>query len=61
MEKPTSLVIFELKQKIVDDINESKLPIYIIKPIVKEIYDRVVEQDVIQMQKDKEEYEKGEK
>ena len=61
MEKPTSLVIFDLKQKIVDDINESKLPIYIIKPIVKEIYDRVIEQDVIQMQKDKDEYEGKEK
>lgn len=61
MEKPTSLVILDLKQKIVDDINGSKLPIYIIKPIVKEIYDRVIEQDVIQMQKDKEEYQKGEK
>jgi len=61
MEKPTSLAILELKEKIVKDINESKLPIYIIKPIMKEIYDKVIEQDIIQMQKDKEEYEKGEK
>lgn len=61
MEKPTSLMIIELKEKIVKDINESNLPIYIIKPIVKEIYDKVIEQDIIQMQKDKEEYEKGEK
>lgn len=58
MEKPTSLAILDLKQKIVDDINESKLPIYIIKPIVKEVYDRVIEQDIIQTQKDKEEFEK---
>jgi len=28
---------------------------------MKEIYDKVIEQDIIQMQKDKEEYEKGEK
>jgi len=61
MEKPTSLLIIELKEKIVKDINESNLPIYIIKPIVKEIYDKVIEQDIIQTQKDKEEYEKGEK
>lgn len=61
MEKPTSLAILDLKEKIVKDINESKLPIYIIKPIMKEIYDKVIEQDIIQMQKDKEEYEKGEK
>lgn len=61
MEKPTSLTIFELKQKLVNDINESKLPIYIIKPIIKEIYDLAIEQDAIQTQKDKEEYEKGEK
>ncbi len=61
MEKPTSLTILDLKEKIVKDINESKLPIYIIKPIIKEIYDKVIEQDIIQTQKDKEQYEKGEK
>lgn len=61
MEKPISLSIIELKQQIVKDINESKLPIYIIKPIIKEIYDLTIEQDAIQTQKDREEYEKGEK
>lgn len=61
MEKPTSLSIIELKQQLVNDINESKLPIYIIKPIIKEIYDLTIEQDAIQTQKDREEYEKGEK
>lgn len=61
MEKPTSLAILDLKEKIVKDINESKLPIYIIKPIMKEIYDKVIEQDIIQTQNDKKEYEKGEK
>jgi len=61
MEKPISLKILDLKQKIVNDINETKLPIYIIKPIVKEIYDSAIEQDIVQTKKDREEYEKGEK
>lgn len=61
MEKPISLQILDFKEKIVKDINESHLPIYLIKPTIKEIYDKVIEQDILQTQKDREEYEKGEK
>lgn len=38
MEKPFSLKVQELEQKIIDDINSSQMPAYVLKTILKDIY-----------------------
>lgn len=38
MDKPTSLIIKELKEGIVKQINESKLPLCVVEMIVKDIH-----------------------
>lgn len=32
----------EFKEKIVQDINESQLPAFILKPIIKDIYEQII-------------------
>lgn len=60
MEKPISLKILDFKENLAKNINEAELPVCIIKSIIKEFYDEIVKQDILQTQKDKEIYEKGE-
>lgn len=38
MEKPIVLAMEELKQNIMKAVQDSQLPIYIVEPIVKEMY-----------------------
>ncbi len=38
IEKPTVLVAEEIRQSIIDLLNNSKLPAFILEPILKEIY-----------------------
>ena len=38
MEKPFSLKVQELEQKLIDDINSSQMPAYVLKTILKDIY-----------------------
>lgn len=59
MEKPISLKMKDFKTDLVDLINHSGLPLFIIEPILKDILDVVqtkVEQDY---QNDKAQYEKS--
>lgn len=41
MEKPIALIINELKQNIVKEINKTQLPLVVIEPIVKNIYEEL--------------------
>lgn len=38
MEKPFSLKVQELEQKLIEDINNSQMPAYVLKTILKDIY-----------------------
>lgn len=55
--KPTSLVIKEIEDKLVKTINESGLPAFIIKPILKGLYDEVKILCQQQYEADKAQYE----
>lgn len=45
MEKPLTLIIQEFEQKLVDNINESKLPHYVIMKVLENIHKQVQEND----------------
>lgn len=45
MEKPLTLLVQELEQKLIDNINESKLPHYVIMKVLESIYKQVQEND----------------
>lgn len=38
MEKPVTLIIFETKKSIAEIVQKSGLPVYIIEPIMRELY-----------------------
>ena len=61
MEKPISVVLEELKQDIINSINNTNLPICIIEPIIKDLYNEIAALSRQQLLKDKEEYEKSQK
>lgn len=64
MEMPISMRITALKNKLISEINNAKLPTYIILPIIKELYEQINQLDIENTQKEKAEYEnslKGEK
>lgn len=45
MEKPLTLLVQELEQKLIDNINESKLPHYVIMKVLESIHKQVQEND----------------
>ena len=64
MEMPISMKIIALKNKLISEINNAKLPTYIILPIIKELYEQINQLDIENTRKEKAEYEnslKGEK
>ena len=54
--KPFTLQVQEIEQKIVDTINESNIPVYVLKQIVRGIYEQLetIEQQEIENYKNKE-------
>lgn len=58
MEKPIELSVRELKEDIVKIINDYKLPPFIIRPIIQEIYNSVVNMEQQNYEQAKENYEK---
>ena len=55
MEKPLNLKLKEIKEQIANIINQANLPAYILKPIVKEFYNRLEileQQELIQAEKE---------
>lgn len=57
MEMPISMRITALKNKLISEINNAKLPSYILVPIIKELYEQLSQLDIQNTQKDKLEYE----
>ncbi len=57
MEMPISMKIIALKNKLISEINNAKLPSYILVPIVKDLYEQLSQLDIQNTQKDKLEYE----
>ena len=57
MEKPMSLVVKETKEEIVNIINEKKLPAFILEPIVKEVYEAVLQAKEVEYQNDLKKFE----
>ena len=52
----------DFKEKLVDLVNKSELPAFVLKPIIKELYDQLIileQQQYEQIQKQKEEKKKG--
>lgn len=61
MEKPISLKLKELKDNLVNEINESRLPMCILRPIIEDIYNQVVRVEQQEYTQDKNAYENSEK
>ncbi len=58
MEKPITLIIFETKKAIAEMVQESGLPIYIIEPIIKELYMDLKHMNEQKLYEDTEKYRK---
>ena len=61
MNKPISMLINEAKINITKVINESGLPPCLIQPIIKDIYEQVLQQCQRELQDDMAKYESGKK
>lgn len=56
MDKPVTLIREELVENIVELINESKLPMFVLEPILKDIYLEVKNAARQQLENDREQY-----
>ena len=52
MEKPITVIITETKQKFVDTINDSRLPLFVLEPMLKELYNQIAEMNKEQFKAD---------
>lgn len=59
MEKPISIKIKELKDLLIKDIQESNLSAIIIEPILKELYEQILQEKEVQYKYDLEFYNKS--
>ena len=57
--KPTSMIIKETKDKLVEILNTSALPPFVLEPIMKDLYTEVVGLSQQQYLQEKTEYEKA--
>lgn len=51
MEKPYTLQIMEFERKLIDIINESNMPAFVIEKVLDGIYNQIVEQDQEEVRK----------
>lgn len=58
MDKPLNLIIEDSKQAILKVINDTGLPVYLLEPILKDIYVQTLEIKKRELVKSKEEYDK---
>jgi len=61
MNKPISMLINEAKINIIKAVNESNLPPCLMQPIIKDLYEQVLQQCREELQNDVAEYSKKEK
>lgn len=59
MEKPINLKAAELENEIIKSLNDSKLPAFILKPIVERVYNQVNQLEQAQLENSRVEYEKS--
>jgi len=58
MNKPFSLIVSETEQKVVEIINNSQLPAYVLKTILQNLYTQVENIEIEEIKKYNEEQEK---
>ena len=58
MNKPFTLIVQETEEQIVKIINESNLPAYVLKQILKELYQQVEQLEINEIETYKQEQEK---
>ena len=56
MEKPISLILRDTKLELAKICNDSQLPVYLLEPILKELYIEVNELTIRQIQEDEKMY-----
>lgn len=56
MDKPISIALDDFKTAVVNAINESKLPAFIIEPVLGGIYRQIADMAAAQLKDDKEKY-----
>ena len=59
MEKPISLILRDTKLELAKICNESKLPVYLLEPILKELYIEIKELTKQQIEYDEKSYRKS--
>ena len=59
MNKPITMIIDETKREIADICNNSMLPLYILEPIIKDLYVEIQELNKRQMQQERIAYEQS--
>lgn len=59
MNKPLNLRVEEAKEEIVQTINSTGLPFFLVEPIVKDIYNEIVILKQNELQRSRSEYDKG--
>lgn len=57
MDKPLNLLIEEGKTKIIQSINDTKLPAFLLEPILKDIYMEISNNKKIEYENSKKQYE----
>lgn len=57
IEKPIIVVLRETEESIVNSINSSKLPNFILRPMIEKIYNQIVQNEVNEYNLSKEQYE----
>ena len=57
MNKPISMILMESKQNIINAVNDTKLQPVLLEPIMREIYDEVHRQSIIQCENERIAYE----
>lgn len=60
-QKPFALMVQETEQKIVEIINNSQLPAYVLKIMIKELYQQLENIEIEEIEKYNEEQEKSQK
>lgn len=56
MNKPVTIIVDELKKNIVSDINNAKLPFFIVEYILKDLVQEIHVASLQQLESDKEKY-----
>lgn len=59
MEKPANIKAVELKNNIAKLLNDSKLPAFVTRPIIEDIYNQTINLEQMQLENSQREYEEA--